>query len=102
HVDNRCDLFDLDERGCRSDRVDVALIELAKPAAGRPMGAQYGRNLIPLEKLWQLALMLGDNARERDGQVVPEREIRLTAGFVLDAAQDLENELIAFLAVLAE
>jgi hypothetical protein len=46
--------------------------------------------------------VLGDDARERDRQIVPQREIRLAARLVLPAAQDLEDEPVAFFAVLAE
>ena len=41
--------FDLDHRRRRADRVDVALIELAEPAAGRPVGTPHRLNLVPLE-----------------------------------------------------
>src|SRR5207249_2884325 len=72
------------------------------PAARRTVRAPHGLNLVPLEELWQLVLILRGDAGERDGEVVPERQIRLAARLVLTAAQDLEDELVALLPVLAE
>jgi hypothetical protein len=43
-----------------------------------------------------------DDARQRHGQVVAQREIGLPRRLVLAALQDLEDELIALVAVLAE
>src|SRR3979409_1282355 len=86
----------------RSNGVDIALVELAEPAPGRPVRTPDGLNLVPLEKLRQLVLVLGDDAREGDGQVVPEREVGFAAGLVLAAAKNLENELVAFVAVLPQ
>ena len=60
-------------------------------------------NLVALEELRQLPRCSGDDARQRHGEVVPQREVgfaRLTA--FLPALEDLENQPIAFLAVLAE
>ena len=82
--------------------VDVALVELAESAARRPIGAPHGLNLIALEDLRQLRLVLGHDTRERHRQVVAQREIGLAAGLVLAALENLEDELVAFLAVLAE
>ena len=95
-------LLDFDDWRGRPDRVDVALVELAEPSARRPVGAPDRLNLISLEELRQLVLVLRDDARERHGEVVAQGEIGLAALLVLAAAEDLENELVAFLAVLAE
>ena len=46
--------------------------------------------------------MLGDDARERDRQVVPQGEIRPAARLVLAALEDLEDELVALFPVLAQ
>ena len=46
--------------------------------------------------------MLGDYARERDGEVVAQSEVGLPGRLVLAALQDLEDELIALVAVLAD
>ncbi len=43
---------------------------------------------------------MGNDPRERDGQIVTEREIRLARRFMLAALEDLEDELIALFAVL--
>ena len=94
--------FDFDDGRRRSDRVDVALVELAKPAARRTVRAPHRLNLIALEELRQLVLILRDDASERHGQVVPERQVRLAGSLVLAPFQDLENELVALFAVLAE
>ena len=45
--------------------------------------------------------MLGDDAGERHRQVVAQRQVGLARRLVLAAAQHLENELVAFFAVLA-
>src|SRR5262249_52055131 len=92
----------LDDWRRRSDRVDVALIELAKAAARRAIGAPHRLNLIPLEELRQLVLVLCNDARERDGEVVAQREVGLAGVLVLAALENFENELVAFFAVLAE
>ena len=95
-------MLGFDDRRRRADRVDVALIELAEPPARRAIGAPHRLNLIALEELRQLVLILRDDARERHGQVVAQREIGLAARLVLAALENLENELVAFFAVLAE
>ena len=55
-----------------------------------------------MKNLRQLRLILGHHARQRHRQVVAQREIGLPAGLVLAALENLEDELVAFLAVLAE
>ena len=65
------------DRRRRPDRVDVALVELAEPPARRPIGPPHRLNLIALEERRQLALILGDHASERNGQVVAKREVGL-------------------------
>ncbi len=102
HIRHRRQLIDFGDRSGRADRVDVALIELAEASARRPVGAPDGLNLVTLEELRQIVLVLRDDAGERNGQVVAQRQIRFAALLVLAAAQDLENQLVAFLAVLAE
>ena len=102
HVADRGQQLGLDDRRRRSDRVDVALVELAEPAARRPIGAPHRLNLIALEELRQLVLVLRDDARERHRQVVAQREVGLAARLVLAAREDLEDELVALFAVLAE
>ena len=100
HIAHRREDLRLDDERGRADGVDVALIELAKASARGPVGAPYRLNLIALEEARQLVLILRDDARERDGEVVPEREIGLARSLVLSAAQNLENELAPLLAVL--
>src|SRR5262249_10937966 len=86
----------------RSERIDIALIELTEAPARRTIGTPDRLNLIALEETRYLRLMMRDNARQRHGQVVAQCEVGLPARLVLAALQDLENELIAFLAILAE
>jgi hypothetical protein len=95
-------LFRLDHRRVRSHRVDIALKELAEAALRRPVRAPDGLNLVALEELRQLVLILRDDPGERDGQVVPKREVGLAGRLVLAALENLENELVALLAVLPE
>src|SRR4051812_25130142 len=87
HVADSGAQLDLDGRGSRSDDVDVALIELAEAPARRTVGAPHGLNLVSLEELRQLSAMLGDDPRQRDGEVVAQREVGLAA--VLAAPEDL-------------
>src|SRR5262245_60892291 len=95
-------LLDLDRHRCRADRVDIALIKLAESSLRRPICPPHRLNLIPLEEPRQAVLMFGDDSRERNREVVTQREIGLTACLVLAASQNLENELVAFVAVLSE
>src|SRR4029079_6213038 len=90
----------LDHGRGRTQRIHVALIELAEASARRTIGAPHRLNLIPLEQLRQLVMVMGNHPRERDGQIVPQREIRLSRCFVLAALEDLEDELIALFPVL--
>ena len=91
-----------DDRRGRAERVDVALVELAEAPARRTVGAPHRLNLVALEQARQLRLVMRDDARERHGQVVAQREVRLPARLVLAALEDLEDELVALVAVLAE
>ena len=93
--------FDLDHQRTRSDGIDVALVELTKPAARRTVGAPDRLNLVALEEPAQRATMLGDDPRQRHGQVVAQRQIRFTRRLVLAAAKHFENQLRALVAVLA-
>jgi hypothetical protein len=101
HVRHRGTQLGFHHHRFRSDGVDVALIELAEPAARRPIGAPHRLNLIPLEEPRQLAPMLGHHPCQRHRQVVAQRQIGLAGRLVLAAAQHLENQLVAFFAVLA-
>ena len=101
HLADRAEDVGFDHGRRRADGVDVALVELAKPAARRTIRAPHRLNLIALEELRQLVLILRDDARQRHGQIVPKREIGLAARLVLAAFQNLEDELVALLAVLA-
>ena len=100
HVADRGAQLGLDHHRARTDRIHVALVELAEAAARRPIGAPHGLNLIPLEELRQLAAILGDNACERHRQIVTKRKIGFPGRFMLAAAEHLENQLVAFFAVL--
>ena len=99
---DRDDEFGLHDRRGGTDRIDIALIELAEPSARGTIGAPHRLDLIPLEELRQLVLILRDDSRERHGQIVPQREIGLTAAFMLATLENLENELVAFFAVLPQ
>ena len=93
--------LDLDDGRSRADRVDVALVELAESPPRRTVGAPHRLDLVPLEVLRQFAAVLGDDARERYGQVVAQGKVGFARRLVLATAQDLENELVPLLAVLA-
>ena len=101
-VGDRAENVRLDHGRRRPDRIDIALKELAEPSARRPVRAPHRLNLIPFEDLRDLVLILRDDARERHREVVPEREIGFAGVLVLAALEDLEDQLVAFLAVLPE
>ena len=101
HVGDRGAQLGLDDHRSRADGVDVALIELAKPPARRPVRPPHRLDLVALEEPRQLPAMLGDDAGQRHREVVAQREVGFARRLVLAAAQHLENELVAFFAVLA-
>ena len=92
----------LDHRRGRADGVHVALVELAEASLARPVGAPDRLNLVALEELRQRAVILRDDARQRHGQVVAQRQIGLARLPLLAALEDLEDEPVALFAVLAE
>ena len=59
HIADRGADFGFDHRRSRADGVDVALIELAEPAAGRTVRPPHRLNLVALEEARQLAAVLG-------------------------------------------
>src|SRR6266498_1543066 len=95
------DQFRLDDHRFRSQHIDVALIELAKAAARRTICAPDRLNLIALKKLWQLVLILSDDASEWDRQVITQRQIGLASLFMLTALENFEDELVALFPILA-
>ncbi len=101
HVADGGDHLGVNDGRCRADRVHVALVELAKASPRGTVRAPDRLNLIALEEFRQLPAMLRHHARERDGQVVAQREVGLAGRFVLAAAQHLVYELVALFAVLA-
>ncbi len=102
HLADRGQDLHFDEQRRRPQRVDVALVELAEPAARRAIRTPHRLNLVALEESRQLVLVLRDDARERDRQIVPKRKIRFAGVLVLAALEDLEDQLVAFLAVLPQ
>ena len=100
HVAHRRAHLRFDDRRARTDRVDVALIELTEAATRRAVRAPDGLNLVALEEARQLSAVLRDDARERHRQVVAQGQVRFARRLVLSAPQHFENELRAFLAIL--
>src|SRR5439155_21843529 len=88
------------DRG-RPDRVDIALKELPETAFCQSIGAPDRLNLIAFEKLRELVLILRDDARQRNRQVISKRELRFAACFMFASLQNLEDQLVAFVAVLS-
>ena len=101
HVGRGREQFGFDGHRRRSDRVDVALVELAEAALLRAIGAPDRLYLIALEELRQLAAILGDHSRERHGEVVAQRQVCLAGFGALAALENLEDQAIAFFTVLA-
>src|SRR5688572_34512 len=73
HIGGGREDLGLDGHRRRTDGVDVALIELAKTALLRAVGAPDGLNLVALEELRQLRSVFGHHARKRHRHVVAER-----------------------------
>src|SRR5205085_4485570 len=71
-------------------------------SAGGAVCAPDGLNLVALEEARELVAVLGDDAREWDGQVITQSQIRFARALVLAALEDFEDELVALLAVLAQ
>ena len=95
----------------RADDVDIALKELTVAPFGRSVGAVDGLHLVAFEEARQLAAILGDDARQRHGQVVAHAGIAdaVLGGAVSQRAlqlfatlEDAEDELVALVAILAE
>src|SRR5688500_11320052 len=63
----------LDDERRRSDRIDIALEELAESPARGAIRTPDRLNLIPLEELRQLVLILRDDPRQWNSQVVAQR-----------------------------
>src|SRR5581483_2147596 len=61
HLADRAEQFGFDDRRCRADRVDVALVELAESSFCGPVGAPHRLNLVSLEELRQRRLIFGDD-----------------------------------------
>ena len=100
HIADRGADFRFDHRRARPDGVDVTLIELAEPAPGRTVRSPHRLYLVALEEARQLAAVLGHYSRERDREVVAQRQVGFARRLVLAPAQHLEYELRALVAVL--
>ncbi len=102
HFVHRRQQLNLHRERRRANGVDIALIELAEPPARRTVRTPDRLYLVSLEKARQLVLILRNYARQRNSQVVPEGQIGLPPALVLAAPQNLEDQLVAFVAVLAQ
>jgi hypothetical protein len=83
--------FRVGDRARAADRVDVALPELAEASLLRAVGAPHGWIWCRLNGIASSGA--SRHARERNGQVVAQREVGLAGRFPLAALQDLEDEL---------
>src|SRR5439155_360131 len=75
--------------------------EPAVTALPRPVRAPDRSQRVALVRNRQLAAVGRGHPRQRHRQVVTQGQVGLAGPLVLAAAQDLEDELVAFLAVLA-
>src|SRR5262249_9343801 len=101
HVIHRGDDLRVGQRRAGAEGVHVALGELAVPASARPVRTPDRPDGVALVRHRQLAAVRGGHARQRHRQGIPEGRVGLAGPPVLATAQDLEDELVAFLAVLA-
>ena len=88
------------ERALGAHDVDVALVELAEASLLRAVGAPHGLDLVALEGQGQ-ARVHGHHTGQGHGEVVAEGEVGLAPLGALAALQDLVDELVALVAVLA-
>ncbi len=84
------------------ERVQVTLHEFAVAVLARPVCPPDRAHGVALVGTRQLAAIGSSDARQRDRHVVAQREVGLPGRLVLAAAQDLEDQLVALLAVLAQ
>ena len=70
-----------------ADHVDVALAELAEPAALRALAPVHLLHLVAPERKAQVMLMLGHIARQRHGQVEAKRQLGHALATLLERVQ---------------
>src|SRR5947209_3627004 len=85
----------------RAQHVNITLVELAKPSTRRPIRAPNGLNLVTLEKLWQLLLILRNDARQRDSRIVTQGKVGFSGRLMHAPLENLVNQLIPFFTILA-
>jgi hypothetical protein len=102
HVIHRGDDLRVGQRRGGAEGVHVALGELAVPAPARPVRAPDRPDRVALVRDRQLAAVRGGHPRQRHRVVVTQRQVGLAGALVLATAQDLEDQLVALVAVLAE
>ena len=101
HVVYRADDLGVRQPGSGSEGVHVALGELAVTALPRPVRAPDRSQRVALVRNRQLAAVGRGHPRQRHRQVITQGQVGLAGPLVLATAQDLEDELVAVLAVLA-
>ena len=77
-------------------------VELAVAAVAGPVRPPDRADRVALVRGRQLAPVRGGHPRQRHRVVVTQRQVGLAGALVLAAAQDLEDQLVAVVAVLAE
>jgi hypothetical protein len=85
----------------RPERVQVALGEFAVAALAWPVGPPHRAERVALVRRREPAAVGRGDPGQRHGQVVAQGQVRLAGRLVLAAPQDLEDELVTFVAVLA-
>ena len=75
-----------------TDRVEIALDELAEPPLGRPLAAKDRADGVPLERHTELVHMLGDEPGQRHREIKPERQLTRRSSLVGDL-EDLPEHL---------
>ena len=89
----------LGQRSHGSDHIDIALIKLAESAMSRSVCAINRLNLITLKNAPDIVLMHGDKPRQRHGQIIAQPQIALSRCGFRASHQNLEQQLVAFLAI---
>ena len=90
-IAGRRDQFGFNHHRPRPQHINIALIEFAKAPACRAIGAPHGLNLIALEEFREFILVLRNNTRQWDREIVTQREVSFTGFFVLTTLEDFED-----------
>src|SRR6266536_4988465 len=97
----RCADLSFHHQRSRSQHINITLIKLAKSSTCGSIRSPHWLNLVTLKKLRQLIAILSYHSGQRHSQVITKRQISLARACMNTTLQNFEDELIAFLTILA-